>query len=105
MIPHTLSGEKHLQPESARTAMDNRLLVRPDIWYACFVDRGKFCKEIVALPEVVRVLPDGCMIVFTDTVVASYSAGALSVRREMFAAMSNSVKLFKYGGFSQPGVK
>ena len=59
----------------------------------------------VALPDVVRVLQDGCMIVFTSRVVASCCAGALGVRREMLAAVSRSAVLFKLGRFAQPGVK
>ena len=59
----------------------------------------------MALPDVVRVLPDGCVIVFTGRVVASCSAGTLGVRREMFAAVSRSVVVLKLGGLVQPGVK
>ena len=59
----------------------------------------------MALPDVVRVLLDGCRIIFTGRVVSSCSAGALGVRRGMFAAVPRSVVVFKLGGFAQPGVK
>ena len=45
-------------------------------------------KENKTLPDVVRVSPAGCMIVLTGSVVASCSAGAVGVRREMFAVVS-----------------
>ena len=59
----------------------------------------------VALPDVVRVLQDGCMIVFTSRVVASCCAGALGIRREIFTAVLRRAVVFKLGGFAQPGVK
>ncbi len=51
--------------------------------YACFADWGSFDSKRVVLPDVVRVSPDGCMIVLTGRVVASCRASALGVRREM----------------------
>ena len=48
-----------------------------------FADWGSFDSKRVALPDVLRVSPDGYMIVSTDRVVASCRAGALGVRREM----------------------
>ncbi len=90
---------------SARTAANNRSLVNPDIGYACFADWGSLGKERKTLPDVVRVSPDGCMIVLTGSEVASQSSDAVGVRREMFAAVSRRAVLFKLGGFVQPGVK
>ncbi len=58
------------------------------IQFACFANWGSFGKENKTLPDVVRVSPAGCIIVLTGSVVASCSAGAVGVRKEMFAAVS-----------------
>ena len=59
------------QPASARVAADKRLLLSPDMWYACFSGWGNFGKRRVALPDMVRVSPDVCIIVFIGRVVMS----------------------------------
>ena len=73
--------------------------------YACFADWGSFDSKKVALPAILRVSQDGCMIVLTGRVVASCKAGALGVKREMFATVSRSMVVFKLGGLVQSGVK
>ena len=51
-------------------------------------------KRRVTFPNVVRVSPDGCMIVLGGRVVMVICAGACSVRRDMFAVVSSSVVVF-----------
>ncbi len=67
--------------------------------------RGSFGNRRVTFPDVVRVLPDGCMIVLGGRRVMVICAGACGVRRDMFAAVSRSVVVFKSGGLVQPGVR
>ena len=73
--------------------------------YACFADWGSFDSKKVALPAILRVSQDGCMIVLTGRVDASCRASLLGVRREMLATLSRSAVVFKLGGLVQLGVK
>ena len=70
-------------------------------WAAC----GSFGERSVTFPVVVRVSMNGCIIVLVGRVVMFFCAGACGVRRDMFAAVSGSVVVFKLGGLVQPGVK
>ena len=79
--------------------------MRPAIRFASLAAGGSFGKSRVTFPDVVRVSPDGCMIVLGGRVVMVIRAGACGVRRDMFAAVSRSAVVFKSGGLVQPGVK
>ena len=73
--------------------------------YASLASGGSLGKSRVTLPDVVRVSPDGCIIVLGGKVVMLLCAGACGVRRDMFAVVSRSEVLFKLGRLAQPGVR
>lgn len=102
---HPVSWKNNLQPTSVRVAADSRLLVGPGMCYACLADWESLDKERLALSDILRSFPEGCMIVLDGREVGSWSAGTLVVRREMFAVVLIRVILCKCRGFVQPDVK